>query len=87
MCINNIPMLLNFIRHMYTTSTLFFERDNVFHLLCLHVMQGCRSRATLRGTESPQVICLCVYVCVYVLNANTTPCPAETLMHASLTRA
>ena len=77
MCINDIPMLLNFIRHIYTTSTLFFEHDNVFHLLCLHVMQECRSRATLRGTESPQVICMFVCVYVYVLNANTTPCPAE----------
>ena len=48
----------------YTTSTLFFERDNVFFLLCLHVFQGRWSCATLRRTETHWVICMFVCLCV-----------------------
>jgi len=52
-----------------TTSTLFFERGNMFYALYLHVIQWCCFHATFKGTETRQVICICV--CVYVLNKRT----------------
>jgi len=37
-------------------------------MLCLHVIQSCRSCETLRGTETPRVIC--TFVCVYASDAD-----------------
>jgi len=62
------------------SECIFLMRDDVFNLLCTHVIQGCRSRPTLRGTEPPRMIWLfvCVYVCMcwmrtQLLVAQKTP--------------
>ena len=43
---------------------------------CVHMLQWCRSCATLIGTLTSRVICMFVCMCVYVVNEIATPCHA-----------